>query len=96
MQAFELYAVNSGFKKRADHLITYKSGRNNTQIDYISIKREERKRVRNAKVLPYEAVAKQHRLLVTDIEIDKQSKSKPKKREPRVQSMEVWRKCRGI
>ena len=30
LQTFELYAVNSGFKKRAEHLITYKNGQNNT------------------------------------------------------------------
>ena len=45
------------------------------------MKREDRKRVRDAKVLPFEAVTKQHRLPVTDIEIGKQTnKRKPKKR----------------
>ena len=48
-----------------------KSGQNNTQINYILVKREDRKRVRDAKILPYEAVAKQRRLLIADIEIDK-------------------------
>ena len=56
MQAHDLYAMNSNFKKRQEQLITYRNSGNATQIDYILIRGQERKKVKDAKVLPYEAV----------------------------------------
>lgn len=35
-EAAEITILNTWFKKRQSHLITYKSGQNETQIDYIS------------------------------------------------------------
>ena len=62
MQANHLVAINTCFKKRPEHLLTYKSGSNSTQVDYIMVRVHDRKRVKNAKVLPYEAVTKQQTL----------------------------------
>ena len=36
--AYELLVVNSYFKKKDDHLVTFKSGSTKTQIDYFLIK----------------------------------------------------------
>ena len=64
MQANQLFAINTGFRKQMEHLITYKSGNNATQIDHIMIRQKNRKDVPNAKVIPYEAISSQHRFLV--------------------------------
>jgi len=37
--AYELLVVNSYFKKKEDHLVTFKSGSLETQIDYFLIRR---------------------------------------------------------
>ena len=68
MQAYDLYAMNTKFKKREEQLITYRSGGNATQIDYIQIRGQEGKKLKDVKVLPYEAATKQHRHVVADIE----------------------------
>ena len=61
---------------------------NTTQVDYIPVKNEERKNLRDAKVLPHEAVTRQHRLLVADIEITVEKKSKASRPKPRIK---VWK-----
>ena len=66
LQALNLFAINTGFKKRDEHLITYRSGNYASQIDYILVKKERRLKVKDCKVLPLEAVTRQHRLLVAD------------------------------
>ena len=63
----ELFCVNTGFTKPEKHLITYMSGGVRSQIDYMLVRRRERKRVINCKVIPGEACVKQHRIVVMDI-----------------------------
>ncbi|CAK1595770.1 unnamed protein product [Parnassius mnemosyne] len=52
--AFDLAVVNTWFQKRDQHLVTYKSGHHATQIDYLLIRRNQIKSVKNCKVLPGE------------------------------------------
>ena len=52
MQANLFFAINTCFKKRSEHRISYKSGSNSTQVDYIKVRQQDMKRVKNAKVLP--------------------------------------------
>jgi len=66
---YELAIVNSYFRKRDEHLVTFKSGSTRTQIDYFLIRVNSRRWYRNCKVLPGECLATQHRLLVLDVEI---------------------------
>ncbi|XP_028042510.1 craniofacial development protein 2-like, partial [Bombyx mandarina] len=66
---FNLAVANTWFQKRPEHLITYKSGKHATQIDYFLIKRSKLVCVKNCKVLPGEALVTQHRLLLMDITI---------------------------
>jgi hypothetical protein len=66
LQALKLYTSTS-FKKNTEQLITYRSGGHDSQVDYILMRKVNKFRVKDTKVLYYEAVTKQHRLLVTDI-----------------------------
>ncbi|VDP49189.1 unnamed protein product [Heligmosomoides polygyrus] len=47
------------FQKRDSHLVSFYSGNNKTQIDFILVKHSDRRLVTDAKVVPYEAVATQ-------------------------------------
>ena len=76
--AFDLILGNTCFKKRDNHLITYKSGNIATQIDFILFRRSMGKLVTDVKEIPSEEVALQHQLLVCDIRIDVPPKSKRK------------------
>lgn len=69
--AHNLAVTNTFFKKRPSHLATYTSGGHATQIDYWMVRRRDLKQVTDTKVIPYESVAPQHRLLVMDTKIVK-------------------------
>ena len=56
-------------RKRENHLVTYQSGENQSQIDYILVKRQNIKLVRDVKVIPHEKCVTQHKLLVCDARI---------------------------
>lgn len=64
--AHELVVVNSYFKKRDDHLIPFRSGGCNTQIDYV-LRRRGSMDCKNYKVFLGEICTTQHHLLVMDI-----------------------------
>ena len=59
-----LAVANTWFKKDIGRLITYESGDSRTVVDYILIRKAERKWVRNVNVIPDEACLQQHKLLV--------------------------------
>ena len=63
----DLVIMNTMFKKKKNKLVTYYSGGSISQIDYMLTRRSERKKVTDTKVLPFEAVAPQHRPLVIDM-----------------------------
>ena len=65
--AHDLVVGNTHFHKKENHLITYQSGGNSSQIDYFLVRKSDFKQVRNIKVIPGEEVVTQHRLLVTDM-----------------------------
>ena len=67
--AYDLAIVNTYFRKREEHLITFKSGNARTQIDYFLVRANNRRWCRDCKVLPSECLMTQHRLLVLDVEI---------------------------
>ena len=60
----EMAVVNTYFKKREEHRVTYKSGGMNTQVDYIMCWRAYLKEIGDCKMIAGDNVAKQHRLLV--------------------------------
>ena len=61
--AQNLVASNSLFRKRKSHLLTYQFGENQSQIDYILVKWQNIKLVRDVKVIPNEECVTQHNLL---------------------------------
>ena len=85
--ANELVVVNTWFKKKPKHLVTYQSGNADTQIDFILYRRSFRKQVSNVKVILGEEIALQHRLLVGDFRVSIPPQSK-RKFVPRIK---VWK-----
>ena len=67
--AFNLLLGNTCFKKHDVYLITYKSGKVATQIDFILFCRIMNKPVTDEKVVPGKEVALQHQLLVCDMRL---------------------------
>ena len=63
MESLDLALVNTFFNKKEEHLITYKSGGNSSQIDFIMTRRVDLKEMRDFRILPGEEVVSQHRLL---------------------------------
>ncbi|XP_070029618.1 uncharacterized protein [Nicotiana sylvestris] len=68
-KAFDLMIANSCFPKREEHLVTYQSSMAKTQIDYLLLRKYDRRLCEDCKVIPGETLATQHRLLVMDIGI---------------------------
>ena len=60
----DLAIVNTYFKKKDKHKLTYKSGGKSTQVDYVMCRRRNLKEICDCKVILNECVAKQHRMVV--------------------------------
>ncbi|KAM2016499.1 hypothetical protein ACFX16_046908 [Malus domestica] len=67
--AYDLFLANTFFKKREEHVITYKSGSSKTQIYFFLMRKGDRITCKDCKVIPGESLANQHRLLVMDVHI---------------------------
>ncbi len=65
-QENNLKVVSTWFKKKREHLITYKSGDLESQIVYIMLRQSKVVNVKNCKVILGEAFLTQHRLLCCD------------------------------
>jgi hypothetical protein len=64
--AYDLLIVNTLFRKRESHIVTFRSGQHTSQIDFILTRREDRCACFDCKVLPRECVVPQHKLVVAD------------------------------
>uniref|UniRef100_W6NHB0 Craniofacial development protein 2-like n=1 Tax=Haemonchus contortus TaxID=6289 RepID=W6NHB0_HAECO len=73
-----LAIVNTRFRKRDSHLITFYSGENRTQVDFVLVRHRDQGLVTDAKTVPYETVATQHRPLICSLKI---ASPKPKSAE---------------
>ena len=60
----KLAIVNTYFKKKDEHRVTYKSGGKSTQVDYVMCIKKNLKEMCDCKVILNECVAKQHRMVV--------------------------------
>ena len=60
----DLAIVNTYFKKKDEHRVTYKSGGKSSQVDYVMCRRRNLKEMCDFKVMVNECVAKQHRMVV--------------------------------
>ena len=68
-QEWNLRVMNSYYRKRQEHLITYKRMGNESQIDYLLCRGHEELSIKNSKLIPGEACLTQHRLLWTEVVI---------------------------
>ena len=64
VKRMDLAIVNTYFKKKHKHRMTYKSGGKNTQVDYVMCRRRNLKEMCNCKVIMNKCVAKQHRMMI--------------------------------
>ena len=83
-RAFGLVVVNSGFPKKDEHLITFRSAIARTQIDFLLLRKGDRALCKDCKVIPRENLSTQHRLLVMDLGIKKNRKRRSKESRPRI------------
>ena len=60
----DLAIVNTYFKKKDEHRVTYKSGGKSTQVDYVMCRRSNLKEMCDYKVIVNECVAKQHHMVI--------------------------------
>ena len=86
-EAMELIICNTWFKKSDSKLITYRSGDHTTVTDYI-LERRGCRMVHDVKVVPGEACAPQHQLLVSKLEIRTTLTPKRSRYVPRIK---IWK-----
>ena len=75
------------FKKRDSRLVTYESGNSSTQIDYVLVRKANRKLIRDMKVVAGERCAPQHKLVVCDVNI----KSMVERKRPFAPRRKIWK-----
>ncbi|XP_066950719.1 craniofacial development protein 2-like [Macrobrachium rosenbergii] len=88
-EAMNLVVLNTQFEKRRIHLVTYKSGQNETQIDYVLVRKEDKKIIMDCKVIPNESVVAQHKLVVADFSLKAIGKRKAPARNRRIKTWKL-------
>ncbi|VDP24502.1 unnamed protein product [Heligmosomoides polygyrus] len=68
-ESHDLTIVSTRFRKCESHLISFYSGNSKTQIDFVLVRNRDQGLVTDAKVVPYETVATQHRPLICTMRI---------------------------
>jgi hypothetical protein len=63
---YDLLIVNTLFRKRESHLVTFRSGQHTSQINFILTRRKDRRAYFDCKVLPGECIIPQHKLVVVN------------------------------
>ena len=90
-QGRKLRVVNTMFKKKEKQKVTYKSGGDETQVDYMLTRvSEDKMLVENCKVIPGEECLTQHRLMCSDIVVRGIGMSK-NKRKKGVRKIKQWK-----
>ncbi|KAI5621014.1 separin isoform X1 [Silurus asotus] len=80
----EMAVVNTYFKKKEDHRVTYKSGGRCTQVDYMLCRRCNLKEIGDCKVLAGDTVDGQHRLVVCRMVLEVKKKRRSVQTERRI------------
>ena len=65
----DLAIVNTYFKKKGEHRVTYKSGRKSIQVDYVMCRKRNLRKMYDCKVIVNECVAKQHHMVVCKMDL---------------------------
>ena len=79
VKRIDLTAVNTYFKKKDKHRVTYKSDGKSTLVEYMMCRRRNLKEMCDCKVMVNECIAKQHRMMVCKMAL-MGKKKKAKKR----------------
>ena len=82
-----LRLMNTCFQKRKSRLVTFRSGKTETMIDYILVNSKYRSSVKDVKVIPGEEIVSQHCLLLMNMVFRKKVKRKVKSRK----KLKLWR-----
>ncbi|XP_043687728.1 uncharacterized protein LOC122638941 [Telopea speciosissima] len=90
--AFDLCITNTFFKKRDEHLITYKSGHHASQIDFFLTRRFDRPLCKDCKIIPGESLTAQRRLMVLDMYLSTGKRKKAKQVCPKIR----WGRFQGV
>ena len=88
--------ANSFFKKKEDHLVTFKSNSCKTQIDYFLKRKETRRSCKDCKFSSSELLGTQHRLLVLDAEFKYPKRSQRRTEEPRIKWWTLTKEKAGL
>jgi hypothetical protein len=64
--AYNLFVMNTLFRKKVSHLVTFSNDQYCSQIDFILARREDKHAYLDCKVIPEECVVPQHKLMVAD------------------------------
>ena len=75
----DLAIVNTYFKKKDEHMMTYKNGGKSTQVDYVICRSKDLKEMCNCKVMVNDCVAKQHRIVVCKMALVAKKKNRKSK-----------------
>ena len=65
--SIEMRIMNTYFRKELEKKVTYESGENKTQIDFMLVGKRMGMKVKDAKAVPGEVAMLQHRLVVLDV-----------------------------
>ena len=65
--AYDFRIVNTCFKKKEEHLITYKSGATRSQIDFFLARNTDKRNYKDCKVIPGKSLTTQKRVSVLDL-----------------------------
>nr|CDJ93628.1 TIR-NBS-LRR type disease resistance protein [Haemonchus contortus] len=68
-ESHNLAIVNTKFRNRDSHLITFYSGENRTQINFFLVTHRDQGLVTDAKTVPYETVATHYRPLICTLKV---------------------------
>ncbi|KAI5616429.1 hypothetical protein C0J50_24009 [Silurus asotus] len=83
-KTMEMTVVNTYFKKKEVHRVTYKSGGRCTQVDYVLCSRCNLKEIGDCKVLAGDRVARQHRIVVCRMVLEVKKKRRKVRTERRL------------
>ena len=77
-QIYDLAIAYTFFDKNDQHLSTYRSGDRMSTMDYIMVRRDGIRTIKDCTVISGECVATQHRLVVMEINVEMTRKRRPR------------------
>ena len=80
----EMAVLNTYFRKKEEHMVTYKSGGRCTQVDYVMCRRSHLKEIGDCKVVAGDSVARQHRMVVCRMALEVKKKRKRVRTEKKI------------